>query len=86
MELKFWLPGMTVPSYSCIINVGSSTPRLGSITSREKLEQMTGAFNFSPKAKATLLQPMSYAMWRFISDFGNPRGPFPINLGIVLVA
>jgi hypothetical protein len=32
------------------------------------------------------LQPMSYAMWRFISDFGNPRVPFPINLGIVLVA
>jgi hypothetical protein len=74
------LPGMIVPSYSRMISVGSSLPRLGSMTKRLNCDRMTGLSRASPKANATPAAPTSQAMWRAMSFGAIPRSP-PLTQG-----
>ena len=67
-------------------NVGSSSPRLGSITNREKLLHKTGDFKSVPRAKLSPSAPTSYAMWRRISFAGKPRNLLAIAFGTWLRA
>ncbi len=78
--------GMIAPSEIRITSVGSCSPRLGSITSREKLDRTALAFRCAARPRVTPAAPMSYAMWRAIWAGGNPRSPPLIQSGTTLVA
>ena len=75
-----------VPSYNFINKVGSSSPRLGSMTSLEKLLHRTGASNIFPKDWLSPLAPRSYAIWRSMSFFVSPRELLLTALGTWLLA
>ena len=76
-----WFAGIIVPSYNCITKVGSFSPRLGSITNREKFEQTTGASRFFPNSKARPFAPISNAICLFISLSLIPNFPSATLLG-----
>ena len=69
------LPGTTAPSESLITSVGSSSPRFGSISSRENVLSTAGAPSASAMRRVTIAAPMSYAMWRSNSGSGMPSAP-----------
>jgi hypothetical protein len=53
------LPGTTAPSDSCMISVGSFSPRLGSISNREKQLNTAGTPSAAASLQVTASTPMS---------------------------
>src|SRR5690606_31857804 len=69
------LAGTAVPSLASTIEVGDSSGRLQSITSREYGCRMVQASSRPASLRATPAMPMSQPMWRSISPGGRPRSP-----------
>jgi hypothetical protein len=53
------LPGTIAPSENRMTSVGSSAPRFGSISRREKVESTAGASSRSASARVNAAAPMS---------------------------
>ncbi len=69
------IAGISVASDSVQINSGVSSDRLGSITSREKVDSTSGASSCSESTRLTARAPGSQAMWLTRSRSVSPSVP-----------